>query len=387
MLGPPWRFSPSTLRRIPLGYVPGPPNHVIELTREQREVLSELRSTRLTVLDGPSGSGKTHLAAAVALARAAQGQRVLVVAPRAPLAAWLGRALRPHGVEVRTVSACALAALARRQLQAQRLFFDDIAFFRAATTAVEGTRFDLVIVDEWQTTTELERDFLLRLAGRAPLLLVTDSSRSLQPEPPSYPSDASQVSLTVRQRSPGRVSLFDAALVQDAALPDVARSAPYVQVTVLDNPCALEAVTLDAIDAFLGRGFLASEVGVISCDTRAKSPLIHSMTSAEGPRALLLTHHLASSGVACDSFPYWFGLERRALVVVEPPPKQDAFRARLHIAVSRACDSVHIVALREHVEVEPSLRNWSDPSRAGSGSRNRRAHSLASPYVPTSPTS
>jgi hypothetical protein len=64
------------------------------------------------------------------------------------------------------------------------------------------------------------------------------------------------------------------------------------------------------------------------------------------------------TGLACDSFSYWLGLERRGIVVVEAPTAIARRRTRLHIALSRACEAVHFVLPRADVESDEVLSAW-----------------------------
>lgn len=56
-----------------------------------------------------------------------------------------------------------------------------------------------------------------------------------------------------------------------------------------------------------------------------------------------MTDAPARSGLACDGFSYWLGLERRAMVLAEFPSTLADRRKRLHIPLSRACEEVHLL--------------------------------------------
>ena len=203
-------WPPKSLLRIPLGFVPRPAERELFLTDEQIAVAERLAQTHGAILDGPPGSGKTHLAAGIASGYAKLGRRVLFATPRKPLALWLGQALLPYGVVVQTVGECARRALrARWRDPPARQGFNDPEYFSAAAEAASADRYDLTIVDEWQTTSAAEQHFARRLAGNGRLIRIQDSSRDLRGIPPAIPDQPEILTLTEPLRSPGRVGPLD----------------------------------------------------------------------------------------------------------------------------------------------------------------------------------
>jgi hypothetical protein len=278
-----------------------------------------------------------------------------------PLARWLNQTLGRLGVSVQTIDSVAKRALARREgVVLERKGFDDPEFFGAATSAIQRGEFDVVVVDEWQTTSPLERAFVDRVAEGALYLIVHDASRDLSAGalPPAGSPD--RIELTTSLRSPGRVRDFDRALVDEQLEPwPAAEVKASVRLTALDREQDLARAAASAINALRSRGFAPSEIGVVSCLGRTASATVTGLVSARAaPRGFHLTTPQGMSDLAADSFAYWLGLERRAVIVVEASPAATCVRKRLHIALSRATEFAHLLLAREDVEGDPVFRKW-----------------------------
>jgi hypothetical protein len=172
----------------------------------------------------------------LAIGYAKLGRKVLVVSPRKPLAIWLQLSLQPYGVSVQTIDSCA-----RRALQSQgagapaRRGFDDPEFFLAASTAVAGGKYDLVIGDEWQTTTASEQHFIRTLVGGGRFIELHDSSRDIRDVVPTMTDRPEVLTLSESLRSPDRVGRLDMVYGQDGLEPlPSALSSASVEVTQVD---------------------------------------------------------------------------------------------------------------------------------------------------------
>jgi hypothetical protein len=346
---------------MPLGFVPPEAMRELILTEEQLDVSDRLARSRYAVLDGASGSGKTHIAAAVAVSCAAMGRSVLFLAPRMPLARWLAQTLRPLGVEVQTIDAIAKRILAaRHRVPPVRQGFDDPEFFEAATIAARPGQYDLVVIDEWQTTTDLERSFVDRVSEESLRLVVQDSSRDLRPLSSMHIGSPERFHLATPLRSPGRVELFDRAYVDERleVLPSQA-ARESVRVTSLEPLEDVHRVVTAAMTDLRARGFSPSEIGLVSCVGRSASAVVTAQIAPQAaPRAFLQTTPQAMTSMAADSFAYFLGLERRAIVVVEASPSLTFRAKRLHCALSRATEYVHLILPKEDVEADPTLQRW-----------------------------
>lgn len=366
MLPPDCRWPPTALRRLSLGYVPSPAQRELILTEEQVDVADRLARTSYAVLDGATGSGKTHLAAAIAVSCAAMGRKVLFLVPRMPLGLWLAQALRPLGVEVQTIDAVARRALAARyQVPPTRQGFDDPEFFQAATMVIEPGRYELVVVDEWQTTSDQERGFIDRVTEESMSLVVQDSSRDLRPLSTMPLGTPERFELSTSLRSPDRIEHFDRAYVDERLEAYPARSVfESVRVTPLETLDDPQAVVVAALGDLSARGFAPSETGIVSCLGRTASPLVTAQVGAQAsPRAFHQTMPQAMSALAADSFSYFLGLERRALLVVEASTALAFRRKKLHIALSRATEFVHLILPIEDIEADEVLSKWLEHPR------------------------
>ena len=362
------RWPPASLRRMPLGYIPGASHRELILTEEQLDVAARLALARYAVLDGASGSGKTHLAAAIATSCAAMGRTVLFLAPRLPLARWLAQTLRPLGVEVQTIDGIARRVLAARfRVPPTRQGFDDPEYFEAAMQAAEPGRFDLVVIDEWQTTSDRERGFLDRIAAGSLYLVVTDSSRDLRPLSTMPAGSPERFQLAHSHRSPGRVEPFDRAYVDEEleVLP-AKQVRESVRVTSLEPLADVHRSVATAVTELRERGLADCEIGLVSCVGRTASAIVTAQVAPQAtPKAFLQTAPQAMTSLAADSFAYFLGLERRAVLVVEASPALTFRRRRLHNALSRATEYVHLLLPAEDVEADPTLRDWSSRERPG----------------------
>jgi len=355
------RWPPATLRRMSLGYVPAESQRELLLTEEQVDVADRLARTRFAVLDGASGSGKTHLAAAISVAAVAMGRSVLFLAPRLPLARWLAQALRPLGVEVQTIDAIAKRALAARyRVPPARQGFDDPAFFEAAILAAKPGQYDVVVIDEWQTTSDSERGLVDRIADESLFVVVQDSSRDLRPLSTMVAGSPERFELTTSLRSPERVEPFDRVYVDERLEVFPARTVKdSVRVTPVDPLDDVQRVIAEAAGELRALGFAPSEIGLVSCASRSASAVVTAQVGAQAsPRAFLQTATQSMTSMAADSFAYYTGLERRALLVVEASPSLTYRRKRLHCALSRATEYVHLVLPREDVEADATLSQW-----------------------------
>lgn len=368
----PSAWPPRTLARIPLGYLPRDSARILELTEEQTEVARRLGTARRALLDGVTGSGKTHIAAAVAAAYARVGEKVLFLAPRKPLATWLQRALHPLGIVVMTIGECAREVFhAAGRRAPTRRGYEDPEYFLSAAALAKPDRWDTVIGDEWQSTTPDEQQFAHAVAGSGKFIEVRDSSRELRGGRIESLEPEVRLELHRCMRSTEPLARLDLAYAQEGLEPLPPRG-PDTGVFVTqvehgrDEP---QRALLTLLDAFRARGVAPGEVGVVSALGRAQSSLMAALNGGPPPRrALSLSEPWSLNQLACDSFAYWFGLERRVMVVVEAPMALIDRRRRLHIAVSRACEEVHFLLPRADVDSDAVLSAWI----AGGDDRSRK---------------
>jgi hypothetical protein len=354
-------WPPKTIPRVPLGFVPKPQDRVLTLTEEQRYLAELLAETQGASIEGCTGTGKTQLVAAFAKAMAAFGRRVLVLSPRKPLAVWLRQSLEPHGVEVQTIDASAKAALSLKwKSPPDRHGFDDPAFFQAAIEACPGGENDLVIAEEWQTTSDDERRFILALAGRRPLVTVSDPSRDLRVVPVEVSRREEVLTLSAPLRSPSRIEWLDRLYATEGLDPlPSSLAAASVHISPAETPEYLQKQVLELLGGLRRRGIGFGEVGVVSGLARLHSALVTGLTSpGPAPRAYLLGESPSLNGLACDSFSYWLGLERRVIIVVEMSQRLTQRRIKMHSALSRACEEVHLVLPKSVIESDATLSGW-----------------------------
>lgn len=344
------RWAPKAVPRIALGTAyEGSPGFVV-LAEEQREVLFALATARRARLDGPPGSGKSLLAAYLALGSAREGQRVLFLCPRRPLAAWMNWNLECYGVCVRTINGHLAKVLATsRQEEVERYSVDDADYFMAARDAVQPGSYELVVVDEWQATTPEEQRFIRAVAGDGRLVVVLDSSRALQVV--HGPDSETMLDLKLEQRhrvAPCDPELFESlAAAAPVAGDHTTRPAEGVAVTCVASRTALGHVIQREVEFLLAGGFTPGQVGIVSCLTRADSKALNLVMRRLKPRAGLLGEVAGSSGLLADSWAYWLGLERQAILVVETPQSLPARSIKLRNAMSRATRAIRAVVFAE----------------------------------------
>jgi hypothetical protein len=345
-----------------LGFVPRDAAAPLTLTEEQIEAVRRLAVSDRAVLDGATGSGKTHLAATVATGYARRGRRVLILSPRKPLANWLQRALQGFGVSVLTIGEAAGELLrATGRPSPVRREFEDVEYFVAAAALARPDRWDLVIGEEWQTAGANERLFVEALVGGGRFIEVRDSSRELEGDVHVAPSGSLRVELTQRHRGGEALQRLDMAYVDSSyECPRPSDLADAVSVTEVecgqDEP---QKAVLDLLDALRRRGIAPGEVGVATALGRSQSSLLEALrTGPQRWHAMRLTDPWSLSHIACDSFAYWLGLERRVMVVVEAPQGVPSRRRRIHTAVSRACEEVHFLMPKLDLDSDEVLSAW-----------------------------
>lgn len=341
----PATWPPKAIPRLALGYPPEAGLTALTLTPEQRAGAYVLATEPRSRLDGPPGSGKTHVAATVAHGFATHRKRVLYLSPRGPLAAWLRYSLEMFGVTVKTLHACATDVLADgRSAVPSRRQFDDPAYFQAAREAVRPGAYDLVVGDEWQTTTSAEQGFVRALVGEAQFIEVTDSSRDMRFLPPRPIDRPCEVRLEQAHRLWGRLVEQGGEAPALLAKPGTPGSIEdLVQTSLVQGPEGLQEALQRALAGFLARGFTPGDIGVVSCLGRAESRGIELLKQTGAIQASNLHGAGTAGSVACDSFAYWIGLERPAVVVIEAPLGLAKRSARLQTAVSRACEALHLI--------------------------------------------
>jgi hypothetical protein len=357
----PVEWPPRTIPRVPLGFVPKPQDRVLTLTEEQRYLAEQLAETQGASIEGFSGTGKTQVVAAFAKAMAAFGRRVLVLSPRKPLAVWLRQSLEPHGVEVQTIDASAKAALALKwKSPPDRHGFDDPAFFQAAIAACPGSENDLVIAEEWQTTSDDERRFILALAGRRTLVTVSDPTRDLRVVPTEVSRREEVLTLSAPLRSPSRIDWLDHLYAIEGLDPLPSHlAASSVHVSPPESPERLQEHLMDLLGGLRRRGVGFGEVGVVSGLGSLHSAVVTGLTSqGSQPRAFLLRESPSLNGLACDSFAHWLGLERPVIIIVEMSQRLALRRIKMHTALSRACEEVHVVLPQSAIDSDATLTGW-----------------------------
>jgi hypothetical protein len=354
-------WPPRALKRLPLGFVPSAGTSTLTLTDEQRSVAAQLATSDRILVSGVSGSGKTHLAVEFAKGNAAIGKSVLYLCPRKPLADWLAMALERHQVVVQTVHRCMETCLSTKSsIALPRAHFDDRVFIDAATEAVEPGSYDLVLVDEWQTLSDGERAFVARLSSRSVFVALEDPTRALYGASRQALPDLDVLFLTEGFRARDGVARLDGLYAAEGFDPfPTPMAATKVLVSVLEDPDALEQRIREAVVALWRRGFAQGEVGIVSGLARTKSALATCLrTPAFSPRSFALTEAPSRAGLACDSFAYWLGLERRAIVLSEFPSDLGDRRKKFHVGLSRACEEAHIILSRADIESDPTLVSW-----------------------------
>jgi hypothetical protein len=325
---------------------------VVVLDEQQRDAAHALANQRRARLDGPPGSGKTHVAAVVATAYASAGLRVLYLCPRAPLAGWVKWNLGAFGVTVKTINGHVKDVLSRAGARhVERRAYDDADFFMAGREAARPGEYDLVVGDEWQTTNSDEQAFVRAVVGDERFVEVLDSSRDMRFLPPRELEEPVGVRLeTTHRHSLCRVGANGlAGEIASAAAGKGSDSSP-LRVTVFSDAENLASGLQRAIDDLQKAGFAPYEIGVVSCLSRAESRAVELMRQVVTPPGELFGVPGRNKGIVADSFSYWLGLERRAIVVAEAPLRLASRPARIHTAASRACEFVHVMLRRDEME-------------------------------------
>lgn len=362
-------WAPRLAPRLALGTVARSDLGFVTFSEEQVESGRITGRTPRVLIEGPAGSGKTHVAAAVAIKYAISGYRVLVLCPRAPLAWWLRQGLEMYGVCVRTIHGHMSDALARTQGRAMvRTGFDDYEFFRAAGESVLRGSFDLVIAEEWQAASTLERAFIEVVAEGGKLLAISDASRDMGGPMSRGEGFESEVTLTRQYRCPeGPPVLLDSlAGANGPSLNSVEASAAW-SVSILKEGGDVSWDLLEALQRFRAAGFAPEEIGVVSCLARHESRAVEIVRRFASPRGDVLSSRMSGQRAVADSFAYWLGLERKAVVVLEAGLGLPARAVRLRIASTRATCAVHFLLRQEEWEAWncAPMVDESEPEDAG----------------------
>jgi hypothetical protein len=153
-------------------------------------------------------------------------------------------------------------------------------------------------------------------------------------------------------------------------------AAGSVLVRPYSDPSDHLTVALEGVSFLRKAGAALGDIGIVSSVGRSQSAVVTNLCSpaALPTRGFQLTEVPALSGLACDSFAYWLGLERRAVIVTEAPGQLAKRRARVHIALSRACESVMFVLPIHDVESDETLCAWmrASPDHNGTSPVRRR---------------
>lgn len=361
----PPEWPPRVVQRIPLGFIPRGATAYFELTDEQIDTTRSIARTDVATLEGPSGSGKTHLAAQVAIAHAQQlRRRVLFLSPRKALAMWLSQALTPHGIEVFTVTKYAQGLLDRWNTPVARTSYVDPVFFAAACDAVRHGSVDVVIADEWQAFSDEERRFVEKVARGCWFLKVTDPTRQLR-EVAQSPQTLSGRLFVLSEPKRGSVGLqrLCRAYADPTLTPFPASEwQKHMGVTHVDAPEDSAAGVRAALAAVEKLGIPRPEAGIVSLLGRMQSRVVQDFTTyGAQPRAFTWDRgdlDLASRNLACDTFAQWNGIERKALILVDAHSDLAYRSIKMHCAISRACEYVHLVMTVEQLEADEVLTGW-----------------------------
>jgi hypothetical protein len=344
---------------------------------EQLRIIAELERNRRVIIEGPAGSGKTVIAVEAARRIADREKHVFYLCFTESLAAWLRKELESSTVQVYPIK-----RLAEKFLQeAGKLFPQEIPtklgtdeakrFYESICTRALNQAGDqilrakaaAVIIDEAQDFQPDDWELAKFLAGDdGNIWAFADPHQKFVATARMEDTGFYYRSLYKQYRShPSIFALAEALAGRDADLGLIREGWDSGRIRLIT--CAdrdqLEETIGSEIHRLTDHGFQRRQVAILSLARSTSAARIvarkklgtYALAKADGP---------ADRGVTADTALRFKGLERSAIIVTDlslrgTETKLEEWRARLHIAVTRAQSVVRIIDTRESLSLDPVL--------------------------------
>ncbi len=343
------------------------------LEKDQMDVLGGLPESRLAVVKGGAGSGKTLIAMQLALRERAAGRSTLMITHTPALARELARRTAGSGLEVRTADELKMEYFGRRVRGEE----DDpipglrIKVFKKAAGPKmirKPDRKDLIIVDEGQDMARDEWDLVGKLTREGTKLWVLfDPGQILLKDrdlPETIAEKAAVFILPGRHRCRPGVQALALAYIGEPADEEAAAGAfndRTIEAIAVPGREFIRTAAEHEIRRLLADGSRPEDIAVLSLRDPDQDGV-----SGGGPLGGTRTVRAAESdletSLVCDSFLNFKGLERPAVIIVEPDPALENYGVRMNIALTRSSGIVRMIGEQESMSRDPLL---SRPPGAG----------------------
>jgi len=344
---------------------------------EQLRIIAELERNRRVIIEGPAGSGKTVIAVEAARRIADLGKPVFYLCFTEALAAWLRKELESSTVHVYPIKRLAEKFLQeagkllpkeipmRLGTDEARRFYESVCerALNDAADEILRAKAAAVIIDEaqdfqpddWQLATFLAGDEgnIWAFADPRQKFVATakmeDTGFYYRPLYKQYRSHPSILALA--EALAGREA--DLGLIREGW--DSGR----IRLITCTDRDQLEETVGREIHRLTDQGFQRRQVAILSLARSTSAGRIVARKKL-GSYVLAKADVPADGRVTADTALRFKGLERSAIIVTdfslrETETKLEEWRARLHIAVTRAQSVVRLIDTRESLSIEPVL--------------------------------
>jgi hypothetical protein len=342
------------------------------LTDGQLGALDVLLENDRVLVRGGAGSGKTLIAAEAARREAASCRRVLFLCFTQPLRKWLAARLESAGVEVKTVSGLAKAAVDAVHGRTAPDVITDSEFWESTLYAacdLIQPRWDTVIVDEAQDLQESAWMLVSQLAPRGRRLWAfTDPAQSFWADR-HPPTELFETRLPLRSglRCPRGIQELANRYVGAGSDDTVLRAAladDTLGVVVCPSATSVPEKIGAEVDRLLAKGMREGDIAIVSLRGQTARDAIFTRDRVAGHALARADAAEMADRLVADSFLRWKGLERPAVIVTDLPDRDLPQRnVRMHVALTRALIAARVIAPRANIERDPILSGLLTASR------------------------